>query len=98
MANQQCKLHHSILIIFLWKKYLLIMRDMQHFGIKVSIIEPGFFKTESTNLELIEKNLRQLWERLTPETRITMGQSILIITLKYNGLQCFHCVLLTLRR
>ncbi|XP_038645693.1 retinol dehydrogenase 7-like isoform X2 [Scyliorhinus canicula] len=50
-----------------------LRRDMQHFGIKVSIIEPGFFKTETTNLELIEKNLRQLWERLTPETRNHYG-------------------------
>ncbi|XP_067890623.1 retinol dehydrogenase 7-like [Heterodontus francisci] len=50
-----------------------LRRDMQHFGMKVSIIEPGFFKTETTNLELIEKNLLQLWERLTPETRDHYG-------------------------
>ncbi|XP_078085436.1 retinol dehydrogenase 7-like [Mustelus asterias] len=50
-----------------------LRRDMQHFGIKVSIIEPGFFKTETTNLEIIEKNLQQLWERLTPETRDHYG-------------------------
>ncbi|XP_078408461.1 retinol dehydrogenase 7-like [Cetorhinus maximus] len=50
-----------------------LRRDMQHFGIKVSIIEPGFFKTEATNLELVEKNLLQLWERLTPEIRDQYG-------------------------
>ncbi|XP_048390674.1 retinol dehydrogenase 7-like isoform X1 [Stegostoma tigrinum] len=50
-----------------------LRRDMQHFGMKVSIIEPGFFKTETTNLEFIEKNLHQLWERLTPQTRDYYG-------------------------
>ncbi|XP_069792329.1 retinol dehydrogenase 7-like [Narcine bancroftii] len=50
-----------------------LRRDTQHFGIKVSIIEPGFFKTETTNLEIIEKDLLQLWERLTPETRQHYG-------------------------
>ncbi|XP_055493678.1 retinol dehydrogenase 7-like [Leucoraja erinacea] len=51
----------------------VLRRDMQHFGIKVSIIEPGFFKTETTNLEIIEKSLQQLWERLSPETKEHYG-------------------------
>ncbi|NXJ58272.1 H17B6 dehydrogenase, partial [Spizaetus tyrannus] len=49
-------------------------RDMYHFGVKVSIVEPGFFKTAVTNLESIEASLRQLWDRLAPETRLSYGE------------------------
>ncbi|NXL09834.1 DR9C7 reductase, partial [Mesembrinibis cayennensis] len=49
-------------------------RDMYHFGVKVSIVEPGFFKTAVTNLESIEAALRQLWDRLPPETRLSYGE------------------------
>ncbi|NXS53518.1 DR9C7 reductase, partial [Brachypteracias leptosomus] len=51
-----------------------LRRDMYHFGVKVSIVEPGFFKTAATNLESIEGSLRQLWERLAPETRLSYGE------------------------
>lgn len=47
---------------------------MYHFGVKVSIVEPGFFKTAVTDLESIERSLRQLWERLAPETRLSYGE------------------------
>uniref|UniRef100_A0A4W3HN24 Retinol dehydrogenase 7-like n=1 Tax=Callorhinchus milii TaxID=7868 RepID=A0A4W3HN24_CALMI len=47
--------------------------DMQHFGMKVSIIEPGFFKTGVTNLDMIEKDLLRLWERLAPEVKEYYG-------------------------
>uniref|UniRef100_A0A3Q3KXQ3 Retinol dehydrogenase 1 n=1 Tax=Mastacembelus armatus TaxID=205130 RepID=A0A3Q3KXQ3_9TELE len=48
-----------------------LRRDMQHFGIKVSIIEPGFFKTGVTQLDLIEADLRRLWTRL-PQDMLVM--------------------------
>ncbi|XP_077780108.1 retinol dehydrogenase 5 [Podarcis muralis] len=51
-----------------------LRRDMYHFGVKVSIVEPGFFKTAVTNLESIEASLRQLWDRLSPETRQSYGE------------------------
>ncbi|XP_053231191.1 retinol dehydrogenase 5 [Podarcis raffonei] len=51
-----------------------LRRDMYHFGIKVSIVEPGFFKTAVTNLESIEASLRLLWDRLSPETRQSYGE------------------------
>ncbi|XP_076025990.1 retinol dehydrogenase 1 [Genypterus blacodes] len=50
-------------------------RDMQHFGIRVSIIEPGFFKTAVTRLDLIEADLRRLWNRLPQDTRDSYGPS-----------------------
>ncbi|KAG8432405.1 hypothetical protein GDO86_016884 [Hymenochirus boettgeri] len=51
-----------------------LRRDMQHFGVKVSIIEPGFFKTGVTNLEIIEKDLHRLWNRLSPEVKSSYGE------------------------
>ncbi|XP_067832432.1 retinol dehydrogenase 5 [Heptranchias perlo] len=51
-----------------------LRRDMHHFGVRVCIIEPGFFKTAVTNLESIEKSLQQLWDRLSPEVRECYGQ------------------------
>lgn len=47
---------------------------MYHFGVKVSIVEPGFFKTAVTNLDSIEASLKQLWDRMTPETRQSYGE------------------------
>ncbi|XP_068266494.1 retinol dehydrogenase 5 [Nyctibius grandis] len=51
-----------------------LRRDMYHFGVKVSIVEPGFFRTAVTNLEGIEGALRQRWERLAPDTRLSYGE------------------------
>lgn len=47
---------------------------MRHFGVKVSIVEPGFFRTAVTDLGGIEAALRGLWERLAPETRLSYGE------------------------
>ncbi|EMP31014.1 Short-chain dehydrogenase/reductase family 9C member 7, partial [Chelonia mydas] len=49
-------------------------RDMYHFGVRVSIIEPGFFKTAVTSLDTIEASLQQLWSQLAPETRQSYGE------------------------
>uniref|UniRef100_A0A8C3PM66 Retinol dehydrogenase 5 n=1 Tax=Calidris pygmaea TaxID=425635 RepID=A0A8C3PM66_9CHAR len=51
-----------------------LRRDMYHFGVSVSIVEPGFFKTAVTDLESIEGSLRLLWDRLPPETRLSYGE------------------------
>uniref|UniRef100_A0A8D0B8D8 Retinol dehydrogenase 5 n=1 Tax=Salvator merianae TaxID=96440 RepID=A0A8D0B8D8_SALMN len=50
-----------------------LRRDMYHFGVKVSIVEPGFFKTAVTNLDSIESSLQQLWDRLSPESQQSYG-------------------------
>lgn len=51
----------------------LLRRDMQHFGIKVSIIEPGFFKTGVTRVDLINADLRRLWTRLSEDVKDSYG-------------------------
>ncbi|KAM9851203.1 uncharacterized protein ACBR49_006501 [Aulostomus maculatus] len=50
-----------------------LRRDMQHFGIKVSIIEPGFFKTGVTRLDLIEADLKRLWTRIPQDIKDSYG-------------------------
>uniref|UniRef100_A0A8C5RU41 11-cis retinol dehydrogenase n=1 Tax=Laticauda laticaudata TaxID=8630 RepID=A0A8C5RU41_LATLA len=52
-----------------------LRRDMYHFGVKVSIVEPGFFKTAMTDLETIEAILRHYWDRMTPEAQQSYGES-----------------------
>ncbi|OXB51660.1 hypothetical protein ASZ78_006457 [Callipepla squamata] len=51
--------------------------EMRHFGVKVSIIEPGFFKTNLTNSEAMEKNFISIWERLSDETKASYGKDYL---------------------
>ena len=50
---------------------------MQHFGVKVSIIEPGFFKTGVTRLDLIEADLKRLWDRLPQDVKDSYGENYL---------------------
>ncbi|XP_020499811.1 retinol dehydrogenase 1 [Labrus bergylta] len=50
-----------------------LRRDMKQFGVKVSIIEPGFFKTGVTQLDLIEADLRRLWAHLSQDVKDSYG-------------------------
>ncbi|XP_034429828.1 retinol dehydrogenase 1 isoform X1 [Hippoglossus hippoglossus] len=54
-----------------------LRKDMKAFGVKVSIIEPGFFKTAVTRLDLIEADLRRLWTRLPQDVRASYGATYL---------------------
>ncbi|XP_005167985.2 retinol dehydrogenase 1 isoform X1 [Danio rerio] len=54
-----------------------LRRDMVHFGVKVSIIEPGFFKTQVTDLGLIEDDLKKRWSNLPEQVRRDYGDSYL---------------------
>ncbi|XP_055074139.2 retinol dehydrogenase 5 isoform X1 [Misgurnus anguillicaudatus] len=54
-----------------------LRRDIQYFGIKVCIIEPGFFKTQVTSLESIEKELHRLWNQLPTEVKESYGDKYL---------------------
>ncbi|XP_013128137.1 retinol dehydrogenase 1 [Oreochromis niloticus] len=54
-----------------------LRRNMQHFGINVSIIEPGFFKTNVTRVDLIDADLRRLWSRLPQDVKDSYGATYL---------------------
>ncbi|KAF7643039.1 hypothetical protein LDENG_00246130 [Lucifuga dentata] len=47
--------------------------NMAAFGVKVLCIEPGFFKTNVTDAQILENNLKRLWDRLPQETKDDYG-------------------------
>ncbi|XP_063215227.1 retinol dehydrogenase 16-like [Chroicocephalus ridibundus] len=51
--------------------------EMRDFGVKVSVIEPGYFKTLITSAENVEKNFLSIWEKLPAETKASYGQNYL---------------------
>ncbi|NXP16193.1 RDH2 dehydrogenase, partial [Thinocorus orbignyianus] len=51
--------------------------EMLSFGVKVSVIEPGYFMTQITNLETMEKHSRSLWGKLPEETKASYGPNYL---------------------
>ncbi|XP_054663286.1 retinol dehydrogenase 16-like [Grus americana] len=51
--------------------------EMRSFGVKVSMIEPGYFKTVITSTENLEKNFLSLWEKVPEETKASYGENYL---------------------
>ncbi|XP_078545021.1 retinol dehydrogenase 7-like isoform X1 [Lissotriton helveticus] len=50
-----------------------LRRDLYSFGVKVSIIEPGSFKTSITNREVLKANLEEIWRHLSSEVKESYG-------------------------
>ncbi|XP_054033466.1 retinol dehydrogenase 7-like [Dryobates pubescens] len=48
--------------------------EMRHFGVKVSIIEPGYFRTAITNSKSLEEHMLSMWEKLPQETKAIYGE------------------------
>ncbi|XP_053311672.1 17-beta-hydroxysteroid dehydrogenase type 6-like [Spea bombifrons] len=53
-----------------------LRREMVPFGVKVSIIEPGFFKTRVTDGEILKDCLTKVWARLPEEVRRAYGENV----------------------
>ncbi|NXU21303.1 RDH2 dehydrogenase, partial [Pardalotus punctatus] len=51
--------------------------EMRNFGVKVCVIEPGYFKTMITNVENLEKNFLSTWQKLPEEIKTSYGENYL---------------------
>ncbi|NXH62580.1 RDH16 dehydrogenase, partial [Rhabdornis inornatus] len=51
--------------------------EMHNFGVKVCVIEPGYFKTMISNVENLEKNFHTSWKKLPEEIKTSYGESYL---------------------
>ncbi|XP_075055540.1 retinol dehydrogenase 16-like isoform X2 [Mixophyes fleayi] len=51
-----------------------LRREMTSFGVKVCIIEPGFFVTQVTDAKLMKESASKAWTRLPEEIRRSYGQ------------------------
>ncbi|XP_061871515.1 retinol dehydrogenase 16-like [Colius striatus] len=49
--------------------------EMEHFGVKVSVIEPGYFKTAVTSCENLQKQFLSLWEKVPEEIKLAYGDN-----------------------
>ncbi|KAK5613822.1 hypothetical protein CRENBAI_015702 [Crenichthys baileyi] len=56
--------------------------NMAPFGVKVSCIEPGFFKTSVTDTVMLKNNLKSLWDRLSQDMKDEYGEAYLKTTLE----------------
>ncbi|XP_048835558.1 retinol dehydrogenase 7-like isoform X2 [Brienomyrus brachyistius] len=50
-----------------------IRREMIHFGVKVICIEPGFFRTNMSSSDVIQRQFEKLWAKLPEEIREDYG-------------------------
>ncbi|XP_053311680.1 retinol dehydrogenase 7-like [Spea bombifrons] len=62
-----------------------LRREMRDFGVKVSIIEPGAFKTPMSSTEPHLNNLKRLWENAPAEIKEAYGMAF--YQQKYNSLE-----------
>ncbi|XP_065510497.1 retinol dehydrogenase 7-like isoform X1 [Caloenas nicobarica] len=51
--------------------------EMRDFGVKVSVIEPGFFRTQVINTQILENSLFSAWEGLPEEIKASYGEKYL---------------------
>ena len=54
-----------------------LRREMQPWGIKVSMLEPGAFLTDLLSPAAIEQQLRQRWNALSDELKSDYGEEYL---------------------
>ncbi|XP_056418462.1 retinol dehydrogenase 7-like [Hyla sarda] len=51
-----------------------LRREMKPFGVKICIIEPGFFATHVTDAKCMKESINKLWARVPEEIRRSYGQ------------------------
>ncbi|KAM8977540.1 retinol dehydrogenase 16-like [Pelodytes ibericus] len=50
-----------------------LRRELREFGVSVSIIEPGYFKTHLNDLDCMKKSLQHIWSCVSPEVQQSYG-------------------------
>ncbi|XP_076967209.1 retinol dehydrogenase 16 isoform X1 [Tamandua tetradactyla] len=54
-----------------------LRRELSHFGVKVVMIEPGYFKTNVTNKEILSRTIQKLWDQANTEVKEFYGKKYL---------------------
>nr|XP_042119333.1 retinol dehydrogenase 16 [Peromyscus maniculatus bairdii] len=54
-----------------------LRRELSYFGVKVAIIEPGFFKTDITNSDTHLSNTKMVWDQASSEVKEIYGENFL---------------------
>ncbi|XP_029461538.1 dehydrogenase/reductase SDR family member 9 [Rhinatrema bivittatum] len=55
-----------------------LSRDMKEFGVKVSCIEPGLFRTPLTDANKVVKERLDIWSKLPPDVKTQYGEDYLL--------------------
>ncbi|XP_042307256.1 retinol dehydrogenase 16-like [Sceloporus undulatus] len=65
--------------------------EISKFGVKVCIIEPGYFQTAITNEKILLDNFTRYWERLPNEIKQAYGEAYFQAMLKGTAEMQAHC-------
>ncbi|XP_026356012.1 retinol dehydrogenase 16 isoform X1 [Ursus americanus] len=74
-----------------------LRRELSYFGVKVALIEPGFFKTNVTSPEKISRAIQEAWDRVSPEVKEIYGEKFLASvkeSVEKLGSQCYNSLYL----
>ncbi|XP_005415103.2 PREDICTED: retinol dehydrogenase 7-like [Chinchilla lanigera] len=76
---------------FLAPYYMSCRRELPSFWVKVTITEPGFFKTNMTNTKKIILRLQEVWNCISSEVKDVYGEKFLESCLKSLKLMEHKC-------
>ena len=65
-----------------------LRRELKSRGVKVSVIEPGFFKTNITNKENLQGMWKELWAKLDPNLKEEYGYGFYQTSKKFYYILC----------
>uniref|UniRef100_A0A286Y1S9 Retinol dehydrogenase 16 n=1 Tax=Cavia porcellus TaxID=10141 RepID=A0A286Y1S9_CAVPO len=63
-----------------------LRRELSYFGVKVAIIEPGYFKTNVSSTETLLPSLKKVWDHTSSEVKEIYGEKFLESYLRYPQL------------
>uniref|UniRef100_A0A8C6DYV9 Hydroxysteroid 17-beta dehydrogenase 6 n=1 Tax=Moschus moschiferus TaxID=68415 RepID=A0A8C6DYV9_MOSMO len=52
----------------------ILRRELQHFGVKVSMVEPGYFRTSMTDVQKFSELMKQTWKETPAHIKESYGQ------------------------